>query len=139
MTNQPLSCASINASGNADPVYALDVWTVVDIFGMWVVGPRLYWGFCEFSEVSILSAVAVLLCCSFGPLRVLSGNSNITAGLRKGRRRRPLLSALLGAPLTTASMAPGAPRIDLCHSSPRRNQVSLKYAISRLLAGGATL
>lgn len=23
---------------------ALDVWTVVDIYGMWIIGPRLYWG-----------------------------------------------------------------------------------------------
>lgn len=39
---------------------ALDVWTVVDIYGMWIVGPRLYLGFCGYYGVSILSAVTVL-------------------------------------------------------------------------------
>lgn len=61
VTNQLLVSASVTR--RRMPVYvqcALDVWTVVDIYGMWIVGPRLYWGYCGFSGVSILSAVIVL-------------------------------------------------------------------------------
>lgn len=39
---------------------ALDVWTVVDIYGMWVIRPWLYWGVCGYYGLSILSAVIVL-------------------------------------------------------------------------------
>lgn len=130
VTNQLLLCASVNAWGNANTAYvlcALDVWTVVDIFGMWVVGPRLYWGFCEFSEASILSAVTVLyVWCErwrFCAVRLalwvfcLVTVTHHCGGFVKrtsiDARRRPLLFGI-GAPLRKASISPGAPRIDLC-------------------------
>lgn len=62
MTNQPLVCASVTLRGMQIYVQcALDVWTVVDMFGMWIIGPRFSWGggVCGYNGVSILSAVVV--------------------------------------------------------------------------------
>lgn len=81
---------------------ALDVWTVVDIYGMWIIGPRLCWGFCGLYGVSILSTVTVLyiwckrwllLMCS-GPLSVLPGNSNTLLGWGHVNRMSIVASAL---------------------------------------------
>lgn len=69
---------------------ALDVWTVVDIYGMWIIGPRSYWGVlwilwsvysfrCRGAVRMMYKVTASVLVCS-GPLSELPGNSNTLCG-----------------------------------------------------------
>lgn len=63
---------------------ALDVWTVVDIYGMWIIGPWLLlgvllilWSVYSFrchSAVRMMSKVASFVLVCSGPLSVLPGN-----------------------------------------------------------------
>lgn len=117
---------------------------------MWVVGPRLYWGLCVFSEVSILSAVTVLyVWCKrwrFCAVRLapwvfcLVTVTHRCGGFVKrtsiNARRRPLLDIRHRCSFKKSLHLSWCPQDWPLSSSLLCNQVTLKYAISQLLAGG---
>lgn len=116
---------------------------------MWVVGPRLYWGLCEFSEVSILSAVTVLYVrCKrwrFCAVRLAPWVfCLVTVTHHCGGFVKRMSSKLDGVLSSSAHMCSfkKSPHLSWCpqdwplSSSPLCNQVTLKYAISWLVAGG---
>lgn len=93
--------------------YALDVWTVVDIYGMWIIGPRLCWGGfvdimeCLFFPLSWCLYVWCkrwqLLClCVLTPWVYLPGNSNTLWG--RGLVKEVVILMVLWLNMTTSAL-----------------------------------